>query len=283
MDKKYTDLLPLQLFTTLMIISAAISIPVTYILFKFEDCSLFVTEFSVTSAIAITGMIISFIHISHKKRSLNAINGITHSWLSREILFAAGYCLLLIILLFQAFDIFYTGSFMNLIFIFSLFLMSFGLLITIGMVYNFEIQLTWNKIQNIAAPLASALVLATGLYAILSGVYNYLLFAVIIIADFILFYSRFRFFTKTMNNKEIFLFPRLIKTSFIMMILRLLFSVVVFYLLYINKIESIVFLAVGIIIIDRLVFYTATMQLLPSKLIDEERNKRLGFNGTTEQ
>lgn len=269
MDKKFSDLIPLVIFTAFMTVSSGLVCGITFIqLFESEMIFSF-KNLHIITGISLAGFAASFLHLTKKFRAVRGMAGLTSSWLSREILFGS----LFIGVLFLIYLNNYLNLSLSLDLLFTLAtLFSLLTVFTIGMVYNLDAQLSWSGNLNLYSPFVSALLLATTFYQSQIDS-SYLPVIIFLAADFYFFTKRYKLLLSKKNLK-IFHFPNLVIPSIVYLQIRGVITILLLPLLLI--LQFIPFYLVGIlIIIDRITFYSSAIQINPDCDISQARNRIL--------
>lgn len=269
MDKKFSDLIPLVIFTSFMTVATGLICGVTLMQIIEPEMIFSFKNIHIISSISIVGFSASFLHLTKKLRAVRAIFGLKTSWLSREIFFGSLFLGVLSIIYLNAFLSFNLS--LNLLFPIA----SILALITVfcvGMVYNLRSQISWAGSLNLYSPFISAILLGTTYYQSQMDS-SYLPVIILLATDFYFFTKRYKLLLSKKNQK-IFHFPYLIIASIVYLQIRGIITILLLPLLFI--LEFVPFYLVGVlIVIDRITFYSSAIQINPNCGIAQVRNRIL--------
>lgn len=267
-------MLPLVLFTASATAAAGLALG-SAVLWLLGATGKGLNSFLLTAFILVSvGTSISFFHLGRKERFLRAVTGITHSWLSREVLVAgllaastgAAYFLSYYNIYPRLFPIIITASAIS------------GLLLvwTIGMVYNLNARPHWKDLSNAAAPLVTAQLTGICLYPLfIPGFGVRYLFMLIWCIDFILSLKRATGFKEYMNMPHRHVFPHLISFTLWGHIVRLILSLPIPALLFLSFNQTILFFIFGILLLDRFILYSGMLEMSPRTNIAALKKERI--------
>lgn len=269
MDKKFSDLIPLVIFTSFMTVATGLICGVTIMEIIQPEMIFNFHNIHIISGISLFGFMASFLHLASKTKAVNAMFGIKTSWLSREILFGSLFMLVLCLIYLKGLNILDW----NLNFLFPL-ASIFALLtiFSIGMVYNLTAQLSWSGNLNLYSPFISAVLLGTTYYQSQMDS-SYIPIIVLLALDFYYFTKRYKLLL-TKKHLRIFHFQHLVIPSIVYLQVRGIITILLLPLLFI--LEFIPFYIVGVlVIIDRITFYSSAIQINPNCGIAQVRNRIL--------
>jgi len=268
MEPDFKHVVPLLIFTALAIVATGLATAVHY--YSHPDAFALVIVV-VAAACAASGGAISFLHLGRKGRAPRAVLGVSHSWLSREVIMLS---------LFVVFLVGTIAAFQNEAakeYLPTLFAMCAAaglvLCLTIGMVYNLGAQLAWKGLANMIQPAIGALVLAAVLYP--EGGTISLPFAAFIAVDLVFSLVRHRRHALLSQLKEAVVFPdQYIWTGKLWMLRQGLWSFITAGVIFGYPLFS-AGCAIATIFVDRLLFYAGAVQAKPSSRIAIERRERM--------
>ena len=269
MDKKFSDLIPLVIFTSFMTVASGLMCGLT-LMQLFEPEMIFSFEnLHIISGITLFGFGASFFHLSKKLRAVRALFGMKKSWLSREIFFGSIFMFLLLLTFIN--EYLSLGIHLNILFSLAA-ITSLITVYCVGMVYNLDVQLSWKGSLNLLSPFVSATLIATTYYQSQMDS-SYIPVILLLALDFYYFMKRYKLLL-TKKNLTSFHFPHLIIPSIVYLQIR---GIITFLLLPLLLILGFVpFYLPGIlVVIDRITFYSSAIQINPEKGISRVRNKIL--------
>lgn len=275
MQNKFSEYIPLVVFTALITISAGFAIGAVLTILKTGNTEIVRFELLASFILGVISVLTSFVHISQKERSVAALKGITHSWLSKEILFVSGFVFLLFVLNLVYYAKYDGKIIIDVLLVLTL-LFSFLSTLSIGMVYNLSSQETWKGMQNIFSMSVTSLIFG---FLILGENFNnsifYFVIWLIIIIDILLYIIRYKKFSFYKKNLSQFNFPELLSKLSWVYPARAVLSLF-FIAAFLFRGLNISLLILGIIIFtDRFTLYMGTVQITPHKEIMLEREKRM--------
>lgn len=269
MDKKFSDLIPLVIFTSFMTVAAGLMCGITFIeLFEPEMVFRF-SNLHIITGISVAGFSASFLHLAKKVRAVKAVTGVKTSWLSREIIFGSAFMISLFFIYFNQYS--ELGLSNHLLFpIVTLFALL--TVFSVGMVYNLPAQIAWKGSLNLYSPFLSALLLAVTYYQSQIAS-SYLPVIILLCADFYFFTKRYKLLLSK-KNMRIFHFPHLIIPSVVYLQIRGIITILLLPLLLI--LGFVPFYLVGVlVVIDRITFYSSAIQISPDCGVAQVREQIL--------
>ena len=274
MDGSFKHLVPLLLFTTLIIIAAGMVLAVGDIhllLYPWEHTSSFLT---ISLVLIIVASLTSLLHLGRKERAHRAFIGLANSWLSREAVFAGLTGLFTAVSLGLA--LIGSAGFGFVVLLSAASLASIILTVSIGMLYNLPVQLSWNGTENSLAPLISSFLLCSYVFVFWAqGLSFSIAFFVIWILDVFLFLLRASTFIRLGKNEHVLLFPSLRPYVFSGLAARFILSVGLMLLIVLDEHALPLYFICATVLLDRFCLYAGTAQLSPKAEIASIKDQRM--------
>ena len=269
MDKKFSDLIPLVIFTSFMTVATGLICGLTLMQIIEPDMIFTFNNIHIITGITLFGFAASFFHLTKKFRAVRALFGMKKSWLSREIFFGSLFMFLLSLIYLNHY--FNLGIHLNLLFSVAA-ITSLITVYCVGMVYNLQTQLSWKGSLNLLSPFISATLIATTYYQSQMDS-SYLPIILLLALDFYYFTKRYKLLL-TKKNLTSFHFPHLIIPSIVYLQIR---GIITFLLVPLLLIFGFVpFYLPGIlVVIDRITFYSSAIQINPDCGVSQVRKKIL--------
>jgi len=277
MEERFRNLLPLLLFTALLVIAAGIAVGAS-------GCFLFlsliprhlVTLLAWSFALSSAGALFSFLHLGRKGRTPQVIRGIGRSWLSREALAAALFTIGIGIAMILALG--KTRSLLDEA-LAAISLLGLATTLCIGMLYHLPGQLTWKGRLPASTPAVSSLYLGSSFTLIVSLQYRATCFIHIFFflwaSDFALSVARRQRFANQSRHRRALLFPRLAPAVSFLHLLRLLFPFGVAFSIIDEAFWPVPFVIMAQVVMDRFTFYAGALQMTPRALFLELKDERM--------
>lgn len=284
MDNRFIHMIPLLFFTALAIIASGLVIGTAIMMFMKvlivggrEFLQVHRELWYCSFILAALGTIFSLFHLGRKERFWRAMLGISHSWLSREVVLAGllvgsagtGYGLMLVEVS--------PGYVMSLAGIAGV--SALLLTWTIGMVYHLPGRTTWRGLVTVAAPLVTALAGAAVLPVFFIKDWQYLkVFLVIWVIDILTATLRAQGFFRLKQEKKTnihFVFPQHLPFVFPAHMARLSFTLVLLIAVIFSWHTIVATVMVTIIFLDRYCLYSGALQVSPRVEMASLRDQRL--------
>lgn len=278
MDKSFKDMIPLLLFTIGAGLASALMIGLVISRLTGKEI-VSMEKYFLWGFITITvGILISLFHLGKKRIFYHSILGMTHSWLSVEVIAASllggvyfvGYgSLKFDIIRIDPTVILMIGGILSLV-----------LSLTIGLVYDLESRGSWegwpNTLSALSTPLLLGILLATVWNKdISSGLFFYLIWGV----DSVLASARFLRFLKISKERGGFVFGHLQAIPKVAIIIRLLLSLFILReFLYDTSGKGglgLIIMGIILIILDRVILYTSVTEQSAGYEMTRLKNERM--------
>jgi DMSO reductase anchor subunit len=272
----FRHLVPLLLFTALVVIAAGITMAVAVVHLLQPASLAFAMPLLVTAfALTATGGAISLLHLGRKERAGRAVLGLAHSWLSREAflsgVFAAATLTALVVLLFGLSPLWYTiavsvasasGLFMT---------------VAVGKLYDLGAQAGWRGMAQVLTPPVAALLLCSALICMAPGGTRHAAgFYGLWLADMVLLALRRRVLARNLREGAAFSFPVLSRVSSRAYWLRTLVSAAAVVLFALPDGPAVVVAVIAVVIVlDRFCLYGAAARSTPAGEMARLRAERL--------
>ncbi|KPK73028.1 MAG: hypothetical protein AMJ79_15400 [Phycisphaerae bacterium SM23_30] len=279
MDKKFSALIPLILFTALL--PAAIGIEAGAALASFAtvgtpEAILAVLVWSLGLTI-LSGTLVLF-HPGHVQRGLSAVRGVKHSFLSHEILLACGFAILLVAGILCAHKM---GSGTLLRYVLAIDgILGLATAFSIGRVYNLPAQITWRGMAPSLGPVIGSMLTAVSILYVLKGVIVLPMvlpttFWLLLALDGLFTVKRFREFILLENREYILAYPRQKAGVNFCYILKFVLTTGIVLLFIIGYYKAVLFLVILQMFLDRIAFYGSAARKTPQANMAAAKNERM--------
>ena len=208
------------------------------------------------------GSAASMLHLGRAGRAFRSILGLRTSWLSREVILGGGF-FACTIAAWWAVNV--QAEIIDIMLLVLASLTGVALLLTIGLLYNFETQLAWRGVANIASPLVAAVLLAIFFLVFEAGAFQLnIVFFGFWTVDLLLFIFRCGTYLRLRKKPEAFVFGGLQAFVLSVYTLRFAASVVLMGFIYFAYYAVVPFVISAAIFMDRIIFYAASAGRTPS-------------------
>ncbi|MCP4679670.1 MAG: dimethyl sulfoxide reductase anchor subunit [Deltaproteobacteria bacterium] len=274
MEEKLSRMTPLILFTSLLIIAVGLALGETTHVFVVGSSGGESTLLPWSLSLAILGALIAFTHLGHPGRSWRTIQGVIHSWLSREALLSTGFSVCIGAAAWTVTDIELVSWFNILLWAAA----GFGAaaIWSIAVLYQLPAQIGWNGWTQRLTPFAGAVLIgATGTLVLGNATWEVPVFSAILMIDLTLTVLRLRHFLSMRHFRYALVYPGNRSVLVLSHTLRLILTPAVALLVY-NEIYTVsLCMVAGAVCLDRFSFYAGAAQLTPKATITHLRNKRM--------
>ncbi len=271
MEKSFSTLVPLLIFTWAIIVSAGVVCACAAAIFtESGDWPDLPAALWCAAALAGAGLLVSFLHLGRVSRAYKAVFGFAHSWLSREAVLASLFTVASIVsasALLLGHE--WTAAFLAVAAI-------LGLLaaLAVGLVYRLRGQEGWHGTENALGPAVTALYLASAiLLGCVGSAWSHWIFWPLLAIDLILAILRRGRFTRLKTAPP--LFPGLLASTFRLHLARLLLGSVLAAVFVFVASWIVPYLVAIAALIDRFCLYAGTAQVSPKAEVARVKRERM--------
>ena len=279
MAEKFTASIPLILFTTLLPIAIGIEIAATLIgLTAFASKTTLLPALILSFTCTLVSALFVFFHLSHKKRGAKAIRGLPHSLLSREIIFAACFGLLLATSIIYIHQIGITTLLSVTMSVCS----GFGLAtaVTIGLVYNLPSQIAWRGVVNAAGPFLAVVLMATSAAGYFLNIQDshqpiFVFIILVLLVESFSLVKGLKLYLFLENNPHLLSYARLKNVVRACYLAKAILLITLLFLALNRLYQTIIYLGGIMILVNRIAFYASAAQQTPEATIGLLKDERM--------
>jgi DMSO reductase anchor subunit len=279
MDEKFSGMIPLIIFTSLLPAAIGIETGITITCF-FKSLSIDIILTGLLWSLVFTllsGVVVLF-HLGHAERGPYIIRGVIHSVLSREIILSLCFSILLVT---SALYVYRVGPGTYLPILLALCAV-FGIAtaFTIGRVYNLPSQITWRGNISSFESIIAAIIISLAVTFVLTdksrlqiAFLTILLMLIIVEALFVIL--KLKRFIVLEDSQCVLVFPEQRVLAIVCYVIKLILVVSAFILLIIGHHKEALFFITYGILLDRIAFYASTAIKTPKESMAIIKNERM--------
>ncbi len=277
MEEKLSHMTPLILFTALLTIAVGLALGETAHVFKYGVSGGGTTLLPWSLSLSILGALLAFLHLGHPSRFWRTVQGVTHSWLSREALLSTGFSLCVGAAALTAKDIELLPLLNILLCVTAIF--GAAAIWSIAVLYQLPAQIGWSGWTRRLTPCIGAVLVGGAANLVLGGMgtatWELPIFAAALMVDLALCVLRLHHFLGMRRFRHALVYPGTRSLLAAFHAFRLVLTPAVAVLAY-NELYTIsLCLVAGAVCLDRFDFYAGAAQLTPKANMTLLKNKRM--------
>ncbi len=279
MDEKFSGMIPLIIFSSLLPVAVGIETGVVIVCFV-NPLSIDIILSGLLWSLGFTllsGVFVLF-HLGHAERGPLIIHGISHSLLSREVILFLCFGILLVANIFYLLS---AGQGTLVVTLLTVCAVSgVATVFTIGRVYNLPFQIMWRGNISSFGPFIGSMVIALAVTFILSGRAGLqttflVLLLVLVIVDALISILKLKRFIVLGSSQFVLVFPKQRVFVMVCSVIKLILNVSAVVLLIVGHYKVTLFLLTYGLFLDRTAFYASSAMKTPKEEMAILKNERM--------